>query len=307
MNAPVIETHQLSMSFGKLQSLWPLDFTVPRGAIYALAGHNGAGKTTLLKLLLNILKPTGGGATVLGKTSTKLAGDDFTRIGYVSENQEMPEWMTVRAFMDYLRPFYPTWDEGTLLHDLDLPEDRRIEHLSRGMRMKLALASVLAFKPTLILMDEPFSGLDPLVRDEISRTLLDSVASGEDTAPTILISTHDLAEIESFATHAAMLDHGRLLFAEPLEELTGRFREVTVSLDPGATAPPASTLPAHWLEAETTAGTVHFVHANAREDVEDDVYRVLPAAEHIHAEPMGLRSIFLTLTRTARNAERRAA
>ncbi len=308
MTAPVIETHQLAMAFGKQQSLLPLDFTVPPGSIYALAGHNGAGKTTLLKLLLNILKPTGGSATVLGLPSTALTGDAFTRIGYVSENQEMPEWMTVRAFMDYLQPFYPTWDEGTLLHDLELPEDRQIKHLSRGMHMKLALASVLAFRPNLIVMDEPFSGLDPLVRDEISRTLLDTVATGEDNAPTILISTHDLAEIESFATHAAMLDHGRMLFAEPLEDLTSRFREVTVSLSSGVSAPSRASLPKHWLEAETSAGTVRFVHANVREEsLRNEVHAVLPAAANIDTEPMSLRNIFLALTKNSRAAADRSA
>ena len=301
MTAPVIETHQLAMAFGRQQSLLPLDFTVPRGAIYALAGHNGAGKTTLLKLLLNILKPTGGSATVLGFPSTTLAGDAFTRIGYVSENQEMPEWMTVRAFMDYLQPFYPTWDEGTLLHDLELPEDRQIKHLSRGMHMKLALASVLAFRPTLIVMDEPFSGLDPLVRDEISRTLLDTVATGEDNAPTILISTHDLTEVESFATHAAMLDHGRMLFAEPLEDLMARFRTVTVTVTPTVTTPEKRTLPRQWLEAETTEGAIRFVHANATA-LQEEVHRVIPAVASIDADPMSLRDIFLVLTRRHRTA-----
>jgi ABC-2 type transport system ATP-binding protein len=220
----------------------------------------------------------------------------------------MPEWMTVRAFMDYLQPFYPTWDEGTLLRDLELPEDRKIKHLSRGMHMKLALASVLAFRPTLIVMDEPFSGLDPLVRDEISRTLLDTVATSEDSATTILISTHDLAEIESFATHAAMLDHGRMLFAEPLEDLTNRFREVTVSLSSGVSVPSRASLPTHWLEAETSAGTVRFVHANVREEsLREEVHSVLPTAANIDAEPMSLRNIFLALTKNSRNAADRSA
>ena len=109
---PAIEVHQLHKSFGDTDALAPLDLVVPRGAIFALVGHNGAGKTTLIKLLLNILQPTDGSATVLGETSTALKGESFTRIGYVSENQEMPDWMTVREFMDYLQPFYPEWDEA---------------------------------------------------------------------------------------------------------------------------------------------------------------------------------------------------
>jgi ABC-2 type transport system ATP-binding protein len=309
VNVPAIETHQLAMTFGKHQSLLPLDLSVPRGSVYALAGHNGAGKTTLLKLLVNILKPTSGSATVLGQRSTSLTGEAFTRVGYVSENQEMPEWMTVRAFMDYLRPFYPTWNEGTLLRDLDLPEDRKIKHLSRGMHMKLALASVIAFRPSLIVMDEPFSGLDPLVREEIVRTLLDTLAIAEEQeAPTILVSTHDLGEIESFATHAAMLDHGRLLFAEPLEDLTSRFREVTVTLNGTSSGPPLASLPHHWIATETSAGAVRFIHSKAHEGaVEREVYQSIPGTAHIQAEPMNLRAIFIALTRAARAAADRSA
>jgi ABC-2 type transport system ATP-binding protein len=160
-STPAIEVHGLSKSFGRNEALAPLDLVIPRGAIFALVGHNGAGKTTLIKLLLNILRPTQGTASVLGESTAALTGESFTHIGYVSENQELPDWMTVQAMMDYLRPFYPTWNAANLLADLDLPPDRKLKQLSRGMRMKAALASVLAFRPPLIVMDEPFSGLDP--------------------------------------------------------------------------------------------------------------------------------------------------
>ena len=240
---PAIEVRQLSKHFGQATALAPLDLVVPRGAIFALVGHNGAGKTTLIKLLLNILRPTSGSAAILGESCTGLTGASFTRIGYVSENQEMPDWMTVQGFMDYLRPFYPNWDDANLLADLDLPPDRKLSHLSRGMRMKAALASVLAFRPPLILMDEPFSGLDPLVRDELIETLLDRINDDNDPGgSTVLISSHDLAEVESFATHVAFLHQGKLLFAEPMDTLTARFREITVTLAPGAPVP--SRLPA---------------------------------------------------------------
>ncbi|MEK6398604.1 MAG: ABC transporter ATP-binding protein, partial [Terriglobus sp.] len=253
-----IQTHQLTMRFGKHVALAPLDLTIPRGSVYALAGHNGAGKTTLLKALLNVLRPTASSATILGTPATQLDSSIFTRVGYVAEGQEMPEWMTVRGFMDYLQPFYPTWDEGTLLHDLDLPEDRHIRDLSRGMRMKLALASVLAFRPELILMDEPFSGLDPLVRDELTRTLIDRLAADDGTPPTVLISTHDLTEIEPFATHAAMLHNGHLMFAEPLDGLLDRFREITVTLSDASTSKRA--YPHDWMCPEASGAVVRFVH-----------------------------------------------
>src|SRR6185436_9106708 len=101
----------------------------------------------------------------------------FQQIGYVSENQEMPEWMTVGYLMNYLKPFYPAWDDDRareLLAQFGLPLDRKIKHLSRGMRMKTALASSLAYRPELLVLDEPFSGLDPLVRDEFIEGLVES-------------------------------------------------------------------------------------------------------------------------------------
>src|SRR5258705_759536 len=137
--------------------------------------------------------------------------------------------MKVGALLDYLREFYPTWDlslEHSLIKQFDLPLDRKIKALSRGMKMKLALAGALAFHPRVIILDEPFGGLDPLVRDQLIEGLLERAQES-----TIFISSHDLAEIESFATHLGYLEHGRLLFSDEMPALSARFREVEVSLD----------------------------------------------------------------------------
>jgi ABC-2 type transport system ATP-binding protein len=308
---PAIEVRQLRKNFGRTEALAPLDLVIPHGAVFALVGHNGAGKTTLIKLLLNILQPTNGSATVLGESSSALTGASFTRIGYVSENQEMPDWMTVQQLMDYLRPFYPTWNEANLLADLDLPSDRKLKHLSRGMRMKAALASVLAFRPPLIVMDEPFSGLDPLVRDELIEALLDRMNDGYDSTDgsgtTILISSHDLAEVESFATHVAFLHQGKLLFAESMATLTARFREVTVTLDPAGKHTPF-TPPTTWLLPESSASVYHFIHTDAEAGaLEQQVRALLPHATAIQSEPMSLRTIFLTLAKSSQVQDRSRA
>ena len=142
-----IQTQALAKGYSKTQALHPLTLTVPQGAVFALVGHNGAGKTTLIKLLMNMIHPTSGSATILGKDVTHLNGDDFTRIAYASENQELPDWMTVGQFLAYLKGFYPNWDDTQLVSQLELPLDRKLKHLSRGMLMKAALASILAFSP----------------------------------------------------------------------------------------------------------------------------------------------------------------
>jgi len=308
---PAIETHGLSKTFGHIEALAPLDLVVPRGSVFALVGHNGAGKTTLIKLLLNILRPTHGGATILGESTTALTGESFTHIGYVSENQELPDWMTVQAMMDYLRPFYPTWNEANLLADLDLPPDRKLKQLSRGMRMKAALASVLAFRPPLIVMDEPFSGLDPLVRDELIKALLDRMSDEYEADPnsglTVLISSHDLAEVESFATHVAFLHRGKLLFAESMATLTARFREVIVTLD-HASKSPAFTPPKTWILPESSASVYRFIYTNAEaDDLEQQVRALLPHATAIQSEPMSLRTIFLALAKSSQAQDRSRA
>jgi ABC-2 type transport system ATP-binding protein len=131
-----IQTEGLTKRFGKTDALSGVQLAVPEGSIFALVGPNGAGKTTLIKLAMNLLRPTAGTAWVLGKASETMTGRDLNRIGYVSENQEYPEWMTVGAMLEYLRPFYPQWDvalEQQLVTGFDLPLDRKIKQLSRGM------------------------------------------------------------------------------------------------------------------------------------------------------------------------------
>jgi ABC-2 type transport system ATP-binding protein len=304
-----IEVSQLSKSYGRSEALKPLDLVVPRGSIFALVGHNGAGKTTLIKLLLNMIRPTSGAAKVLGSPAATLTGASFTRIGFVSEEQEMPGWMTVQGLMDYLRPFYPTWDCERLLETMDLPLDRKLSQLSRGMRMKAALASVLAFRPDLILMDEPFSGLDPLVRDELIEALLDRM-NDEDSpgGMTVLVSSHDLAEVESLATHVAFLHRGRLLFAEPMATVTSRFREVTVTLGPGGPPGKNSAMPDSWLLPESTASVYRFIYTDAGSGLlEEQVRAVLPHAIDTQAEPMTLRTIFLALAKSNQRPDRSRA
>lgn len=294
---PAIETIGLSKNFGSVQALSDVELNVPNGAIYALIGANGAGKTTIIKLLMNIYRPTSGSAKVLGIESTHLGGKNIRSIGYVSENQEMPEWMTVAYFLDYLRPFYPQWDralERQLVRQFDLPLGRKLKHLSRGMRMKTAFTSALAYRPSLIVLDEPFSGLDPLVRDELIEGLLDRALE-----TTIFLSSHDLGEIESFASHVGYLEGGRMLFSEELSSLTGRFREVVVTLnDP---SPIRREFPKTWLWPEIAGAVIRFIDSDYKsERTREELAKFFPAARDISSNPMSLRSIFLTVARSGR-------
>lgn len=303
MSIPAVEVNQLSKRIGRITVLSPLDLVVPRGSILALIGHNGAGKSTLIKLLLNILKPTQGKAFVLGLPTTALSGEDFQRIGFVSETQEMPAWMTIGQFMTHLRPMYPRWNDVGLLESLKLPSERKIKHLSRGMRMKAALASVLAFKPELLLLDEPFSGLDPAVRAELIQTLLDRTHTESPSAQptTIMISSHDLEEIESFASHLAFLHQGDLRFVDTMEGLLRRCREVTVRFESDCAKDEAMNLAEGCIAMETQGAMLRFVDTRVNvEEHEDAIRMLMPNALHVQSESMSLRSIFLAFTKQGR-------
>jgi ABC-2 type transport system ATP-binding protein len=294
---PTIQTHSLTKTFGHTDALTGVDLTVPEGAIYALVGANGAGKTTIIKLLMNILRPTSGTAHVLGLDSHDVAGAAFNRIGYVSENQDLPEWMTVEAMLDYMRPFYPRWDrtlEQQLVRQFDLPLKRKLKHLSRGMKMNTAFASSLAYRPSLIILDEPFSGLDPLVRDELIEGLLERAPE-----TTIFLSSHDLAEIESFASHVGYLENGRMLFSEEMSVLSDRFRDITITLPTPSPLPPS--FPATWLLPETVDHVIRFIHSDYNNiTTAAELAATFPTASDIAIDAMPLRSIFLAIAKSAR-------
>lgn len=286
----IIQAENLTKRFRGHDAVRGVTLTVPEGCAMALIGANGAGKTTTLRLLLDILRPDEGTATILGVDSTRLAAADFTSIGYVSENQKLPDRLTVAQFFDYLRPLYPAWDralETDLRTRLDLPPRRRIGKLSHGMRVKTALAGALAFRPKVLILDEPLSGLDPLVRDEVLEGLLAQAAD-----MTILISSHELTEIEGFATHVAYMERGRIVFQEAIEDLIARFRAVTVTFDDAAPPPDPG-----WIGYRVAGHAATFVET-AFEDADALARKV--GSGRIETAPMSLKDISKALMRASR-------
>jgi ABC-2 type transport system ATP-binding protein len=287
-----IETVALNKHFRKLRAVCDVSLKVEGGAVYALMGPNGAGKTTLIKLLMNLMSPSGGRINVLGSDVCHIEGKGLENVGYVSENQRLPEWMTAGMFLAYCRPFYPGWDkelEERLVKQFELPLKRPLKRLSRGMRMKAALASALAFHPKLIVLDEPLSGLDPLVRDDLMESLREM--KGETT---VLLSSHDLAEIESFASHVGYMDGGRLLLSEPMTEVGARFRSVEVNGD--ALASPAAP-PTEWTRFEANGNTARWVETEFSAEKSAAKAREVFGAVELKTTQMTLREIFLALAR----------
>jgi len=294
----MIQTENLHKRYTRHEALRGLNLSVSEGSVYALIGPNGAGKTTTIKLLMNIITPSGGTAMILGEDTRRISPKQLAQIGYVSENQKMPGYMSVSDYIAYLRPFYPTWDralETEILAQLRLPPDRKIGHLSHGMRMKMALACALPFRPKLLILDEPFSGMDPLARDEFIEGLLRQ--AGE---MTIFVSSHELSEIESFATEVGFLDDGKMLFQESLDDLNARLRGVRIILDREAVVPRQA--PTNWLDLKVAGNVLSFVDTQFAEDhLNAHITALFAGVQRIETQPLALRAMFTALARATRD------
>ena len=292
-----IETRELTRRFGRLDAVQGLDMAVPEGSVFALIGPNGAGKTTTIKLLMNLLRPSAGIAHVLGVDSQRLGPRELARIGYVSESQQLPDWLSADGLLDYIRPFYPTWDHDLcrrLRADLGLTAATPLRTLSRGTRMKAALLASLAYRPELVILDEPFTGLDPMVRDELIRALLE--LPGERLC-TMLVSSHDIQEVERLADWVGFIDGGRLTLAEPVDSLLQRFRIIEVTADGGTPAMPDER---RWLLQGTVGRMLRFIDTDhAAPDAQARIAAAFPGAD-VRDSPLSLREIFVALARSSR-------
>lgn len=292
-DAPIIDCRSLTKRYGKNTAVEALDWQIAPGTVTGLLGRNGAGKTTTLRMLVDMITPTRGEARVFGKLAAKLDSSDFARLGYVAESQELPDWMTIEYLLNYLKPMYPTWDDAfsqRLLDLFDLPGDRKISELSRGMRMKAAFVSSLAYRPELLILDEPFSGLDPVVREDLIDALLEITMQERWT---IVLSSHDLDDIERLIDHVAILDHGRLLLQVPIETIQAGFRSISFRSKHTPTK-----LPEHWLGYEAEQGRVQLIETAFDERETLSILRAqFPDLEDVAIDPMTLKAAYVALMR----------
>jgi len=296
----IIHTESLYKAYGRHTVLRGLNLEVTAGSAYALIGTNGAGKSTTIRTLMNMIEPSSGSATVLGTDSRKLSPRELSQIGYVADGQELPGRLTAGQYLEYLRPFYPSWDyelERSIVKELKLPLEQRIRNLSHGMRTKMGLACALPFRPKLLVLDEPLSGLDPLVRDEFMGRLLQQADQ-----MTIFLSSQELTDIEGAVTHVGFLEHGRLLFQESMSELSARMREVRVTLSDAAVSP--ASAPAEWFDVRANGNVLAFVDTRFSQDrLNGTIASLLRGVRNVDVQPIALRSIFTTLARAGQDRE----
>jgi ABC-2 type transport system ATP-binding protein len=225
MPTNAVEIRGLKKSFPRFE-LGPLDLTVPEGAIYGFVGPNGAGKTTTMDLIFGMGGKDAGSITVLGLDHIRDEVAMKRQVGYVSPELTYTPWVKVGKAIRFVSGFYPTWDEAyceRLLRIFHLDLRDRIVTLSTGAKTKLAILLVLAWKPKVMILDEPILGLDAISKQEVFSELLAAVGGGDRT---VLISSHSLTDLERLADHVGMIKNGRLLFEGATADIVERFRMV---------------------------------------------------------------------------------
>ena len=228
----------LSRRFGKTLALDDVSLEVPSGIVLGLVGGNGAGKTTLIKHLLGLLKAQTGQVRVFDLDPVADPVGVLSRIGYLSENRDLPAWMRVEEFLRDQQAYFPNWDSAyasELREMFELSTNQTIKSLSRGQTARLGLLGALAHRPPLLLLDEPSSGLDAVVRRDILVAIIRTVA---DEGRTVLFSSHLLDEVERVADRVAMVHAGQLVMCDDLQNVLAGHHRLTVRFEQPQAARP---------------------------------------------------------------------
>src|SRR5258706_80719 len=236
---PVIAVSDLTRRFGAREALASVSLAVQRGGVYGLIGANGAGKTTLIKHILGLLRAESGSVRVFDRDPIADPVGVLSRIGYLSEENDLPGWMRVDELLRYSRAFYPGWNDGyaeDLRQTFALDPAAKIKTLSKGQKARAGLLVALAYRPELLVLDEPSSGLDPIVRRDILGAIIRTIA---DEGRTVLFSSHLLEEVEQVADHVAMISQGKIALSAPLRAIKDSHRCVTWRFSESRLQPPA--------------------------------------------------------------------
>jgi ABC-2 type transport system ATP-binding protein len=242
----VIGIQGVTRRFGRTVALDNVSLRVPRGVVFGLIGVNGSGKTTLLKHVLGLLRAESGTVRVFERDPVADPVGVLSRIGYLSEENDLPPWMTVAELIRYTRAFYPGWDADyaeQLRRQFGLDPSSRIDTLSKGQKARAGLLVALVYRPELLVLDEPSSGLDPLVRRDILGAIVRTIA---DEGRTVLFSSHLLDEMERVADHVAMIDTGRIVLSAALDDLQANHRRLTVRFAEARAHPPQLSAALSW-------------------------------------------------------------
>jgi len=287
----VIDVANLRKAWADVEAVNGLTLQVPAGSIFGFLGRNGAGKTTTIKVLLGMVRPSGGTARVFELPADAPASsvEIRRRTGFVSEEKDLIDYMTVGEIVRFTAAFYPRWRrdlEEKYLRAFELPSDRKVKLLSRGMRTKLALLLALCRGAELLVLDEPTSGLDPAMTEEVLQALV-AHAAGE--GMTVFFSSHQIAEVDQIADRVAIIERGRTVVCGALDDLRERYRRVQLVFDGDA---PAASFRAPGIVRVRRRGRVLTVLSSSGADaILDEARALAPVATDV--VPVTLKEIFL--------------
>ncbi len=234
----VVELRGVTRRFGATTALNDVSLSVPRGAVFGLVGVNGSGKTTLLKHVLGLFSAQTGQVRVFGLDPVVDPVGVLSRIGYLSEDNDLPQWMRVDELLRYMQAFYRGWDETyaeQLRQSFEIDAAVKVKHLSRGQRARTGLLIALAHRPEVLVLDEPSSGLDPIVRRDILGAIIRTVSQ---EGRTVLFSSHLLEEVERVSDHLALIDDGRIALCDELDRIKSSFHRLTIRYEQPQAGPP---------------------------------------------------------------------
>lgn len=296
MSAAAIETTNLTKVYGSVTAVTDLSMVVSQGRITGFLGRNGAGKTTTIKMLIGMIHPTAGSGSVFGHRIDNVADSCHIRqqVAYVAEDKPVYSYLTVNQMMAFARQIYADWRPAVaerLLLRYELPRERLIKTLSKGLRTKLALLLALARRPALLILDEPSDGLDPVSIEELLQSLTSAAAEGT----SVFFSSHRIDEVERVADAVCIVDRGRLRLQADMDSIREQFRIITATFPDGV---PALPVPFAGAERVLIAGRqCHItVHRDA-DHVVEAAYAL--GATHVDARPVSLRDVFLDVYRNS--------
>jgi ABC-2 type transport system ATP-binding protein len=286
---PVIELENVTKRYGQHAALDNVTLTVPPGVVFALLGENGAGKTTAIRLMLGLNEATAGRVRVLGLDSRREGFEIRRRVGYLPERPTLYDWMTAAEIGWFTAGFYPDGFEfefRRLVEGFRVPLDRKLSQMSKGMRGKVALSLAMAHQPELLILDEPTSGFDTMVRREFLESMVDVAAAGR----TVLLSSHQIGEVERVADIVAIVHTGRVLLVERLEEIKRTTHGLTVTLEaPNTALPPLEAQIIH----ERHRGRQHELITRGLEETALERLRFAPGVTAIESRTPSLEEIFV--------------
>ena len=297
--SPAVKINGLTKRYRGKAVVDKLSLSIPRGSVYGLIGPNGAGKSTTLKSLMRLIKISSGSASILGHD----VHSDFqavkSRLGYVPETHHIYRWMKVKRVIAFTRSFYPSWNDefcNQMLQMMELDPDKKVKQLSKGMLAKLALLLAVSHEPELLVLDEPLSGLDPIVRDEFIDGVLKTICERDTT---VIFSSHTIGDVQRLADSVGILFNGRLLVNDSNEAIVNKTKQIQVVLDDEHSTPCLDWLPDSVVHQASCGRELTLTVVDHSQELLDRVRREFPDGQ-VSVSSLNLEDIFKAHVRGAK-------